>query len=101
MQGKAPGQRRLFLDDPKPIKFQKPASMTISNRFPLKTTSPIEAKTKQMQQYLQQGCKCFNKPLVCSICLLRKTQEAPRAGTPGFRPPEVLLKYPNQTTGIC
>ena len=26
-------------------------------------------------------------------------QKSPRAGTPGFRPPEVLLKYPNQTTG--
>ena len=25
---------------------------------------------------------------------------APRAGTPGFRPPEVLLKYPNQTTSV-
>lgn len=26
--------------------------------------------------------------------------QAPRAGTPGFRPPEVLLKHPNQTTAI-
>jgi cell division control protein 7 len=25
---------------------------------------------------------------------------APRAGTPGFRPPEVLLKYPHQTTAV-
>lgn len=24
---------------------------------------------------------------------------APRAGTPGYRSPEVLLKYPHQTTG--
>jgi len=31
--------------------------------------------------------------------MLRKAQAAPRAGTPGFRPPEVLLKYPLQTTG--
>ena len=25
---------------------------------------------------------------------------APRAGTPGFRPPEVLLKYPQQSTAV-
>lgn len=31
--------------------------------------------------------------------MARKVQAAPRAGTPGFRPPEVLLKYPLQTTG--
>ncbi len=29
----------------------------------------------------------------------RKGQVASRAGTPGFRAPEVLLKCPNQTTG--
>ena len=33
-----------------------------------------------------------------SLCC-RCQQIAPRAGTPGFRAPEVLLKYPNQTTG--
>lgn len=30
----------------------------------------------------------------------RSGQVAPRAGTPGFRSPEVLMKLPNQTTGI-
>ena len=29
----------------------------------------------------------------------RPIQEASRAGTPGFRPPEVLMKCPQQTTG--
>ncbi|UYV63425.1 CDC7 [Cordylochernes scorpioides] len=29
----------------------------------------------------------------------RKAEVAPRAGTPGFRAPEVLLKYKDQTTG--
>uniref|UniRef100_A0A2K5YN26 non-specific serine/threonine protein kinase n=1 Tax=Mandrillus leucophaeus TaxID=9568 RepID=A0A2K5YN26_MANLE len=36
----------------------------------------------------------------CSICLSRHQQVAPRAGTPGFRAPEVLTKCPNQTTAI-
>lgn len=30
----------------------------------------------------------------------RGHQNAPRAGTPGFRSPEVLLKCPNQTTAV-
>ena len=30
----------------------------------------------------------------------RSNQNAPRAGTPGFRAPEVLLKCPNQTTAV-
>ena len=29
----------------------------------------------------------------------RQSQNTPRAGTPGFRAPEVLLKSPQQTTG--
>lgn len=45
-------------------------------------------------------CYCFGKPRICSLCLTRPSQAAPRAGTPGFRAPEVLLKHPSQTPGI-
>ena len=44
-------------------------------------------------------CECFGKLIVCSICNARPSQHAARAGTPGFRAPEVLLKYPHQTAG--
>ena len=37
---------------------------------------------------------------ICNICCHHPTQISPRSGTSGFRPPEVLLKYPNQTTAI-
>lgn len=47
-----------------------------------------------------KACYCFGKPTVCSLCLSRPNQTAPRAGTPGFRAPEVLLKYPYQTPAI-
>ncbi len=33
------------------------------------------------------------------VFLCRVNQVAPRAGTPGFRSPEVLMKCPDQTTG--
>ncbi|KAB1275021.1 Cell division cycle 7-related protein kinase [Camelus dromedarius] len=45
-------------------------------------------------------CDCYATDRVCSICLSRRQQVAPRAGTPGFRAPEVLTKCPNQTTAI-
>lgn len=44
-------------------------------------------------------CNCIGRLQVCSICLSRKPHNAPRAGTPGFRPPEVLLRCPIQSTG--
>ncbi|XP_020041401.1 cell division cycle 7-related protein kinase [Castor canadensis] len=46
------------------------------------------------------SCNCYATDTVCSICLSRRQQVAPRAGTPGFRAPEVLTKCPNQTTAI-
>ncbi|CAL1682295.1 unnamed protein product [Lasius platythorax] len=45
-------------------------------------------------------CYCFGKPKVCTLCLTKPSQTAPRAGTPGFRAPEVLLKHPSQTSAI-
>ncbi|XP_011685101.1 PREDICTED: cell division cycle 7-related protein kinase-like isoform X2 [Wasmannia auropunctata] len=45
-------------------------------------------------------CHCFGRPKVCLICLKQPQQMAPRAGTPGFRAPEVLLKHVLQTSAI-
>ncbi|XP_065411594.1 cell division cycle 7-related protein kinase isoform X2 [Chrysemys picta bellii] len=45
-------------------------------------------------------CDCYATDRVCSVCLSRRQQVAPRAGTPGFRAPEVLTKCPTQTTAI-
>ncbi|XP_072524627.1 cell division cycle 7-related protein kinase [Salminus brasiliensis] len=45
-------------------------------------------------------CSCYMTDCICNICLSRKQQVAPRAGTPGFRAPEVLTKCPNQGTAI-
>lgn len=45
-------------------------------------------------------CFCYGRPMVCNICLVKREIQATRAGTPGYRPTEVLLKYPNQTTAV-
>ncbi|XP_059146496.1 cell division cycle 7-related protein kinase-like [Physella acuta] len=47
-----------------------------------------------------QGCDCFGRPQICSICVARPNQVAPRAGTAGFRAPEVLMKCTEQNTGV-
>lgn len=70
---------------------QRPKNLVFSKPSPV---TQIHSKTPVSQQ-----CHCYGKPQVCSVCMFRKAQAAPRAGTPGFRPPEVLLKYPLQTTG--
>lgn len=45
-------------------------------------------------------CDCDKRARICNTCLSRKGgASAPRAGTPGFRAPEVLLKSHDQTTG--
>ncbi|XP_063706913.1 cell division cycle 7-related protein kinase [Culicoides brevitarsis] len=45
-------------------------------------------------------CYCYGKSQVCNICIVKKEVQASRAGTPGYRPPEVLLKYPHQNTAV-
>ncbi|KAF2363620.1 Protein kinase-like domain [Trinorchestia longiramus] len=51
------------------------------------------------------GCRCYGRGEVCKRCMVRVQQPAARAGTPGFRPPEVLLRHPHQHTvgvvGLC
>lgn len=45
-------------------------------------------------------CYCYGRPVVCNVCIVKRELHAPRAGTPGYRPTEVLLKYPDQTTAV-
>ncbi|XP_025994828.1 cell division cycle 7-related protein kinase isoform X2 [Solenopsis invicta] len=49
---------------------------------------------------VNRKCHCFGKPKICTICLKEPYQVASRAGTPGFRAPEVLLKHVLQTSAI-
>uniref|UniRef100_A0A7N8XB40 non-specific serine/threonine protein kinase n=1 Tax=Mastacembelus armatus TaxID=205130 RepID=A0A7N8XB40_9TELE len=66
------------------------------------TTTTSSACQKKSQRMVQPGitCNCYLTDRVCNICMSRKQQVAPRAGTPGFRAPEVLTKCPNQGTAI-
>ena len=85
--------------DKKPSKPPKPVILTRQS-----ATIATRGGIKKAQDTLKtpQGvCGCYGLPQVCDVCMARKNQAAPRAGTPGFRSPEVLLKCPDQTTGEC
>jgi len=47
-----------------------------------------------------ESCRCYGRGQVCRRCLARPAAAAPRAGTPGFRPPEVLLRHAEQGTAV-
>lgn len=59
---------------------------------------PIESSINKNNNL--NTCNCFGKPKVCSICVIKPSQVASRAGTPGYRAPEVLFKYIHQTSAI-
>lgn len=45
-------------------------------------------------------CGCLKNSVICLECLTKPELNVPRAGTPGFRAPEILLRCQNQSTKI-
>ncbi|XP_056149650.1 cell division cycle 7-related protein kinase [Lampris incognitus] len=88
----------------KPSKTMDPANrrhVSSSQRhLSVKTQSNSQKLQKTAAVNLGLTCDCFLTNHVCNVCMSRKQQVAPRAGTPGFRAPEVLLKCPDQGTAI-
>ncbi|XP_068995639.1 cell division cycle 7-related protein kinase [Embiotoca jacksoni] len=84
----------------------KPVEDGESRRYSSAAWGPLPARTHSSSQKplktVQPGltCDCYLTDHVCNVCMSRKQQVAPRAGTPGFRAPEVLTKCPNQGTAI-
>ncbi|GFN77592.1 cell division cycle 7-related protein kinase-like [Plakobranchus ocellatus] len=69
---------------------------------PIKKQSSFCVPASSSAGFLEKSglCNCLGKPKICSLCIARKNQMAPRAGTAGFRAPEVLLKSPEQDTAV-
>lgn len=62
---------------------------------------PSSSSNSKIGDGKNQGvCHCYGKNMYCNMCVIKKEISASREGTPGFRPPEVLLKYPDQTTAV-
>nr|XP_027195904.1 cell division cycle 7-related protein kinase-like [Dermatophagoides pteronyssinus] len=60
----------------------------------------IHKKSSNQQQQQQRLCDCTQTSTICQNCLSKIELNVPRAGTPGFRAPEILLRYSNQSTKI-
>uniref|UniRef100_A0A8D3A1T9 non-specific serine/threonine protein kinase n=1 Tax=Scophthalmus maximus TaxID=52904 RepID=A0A8D3A1T9_SCOMX len=96
----APSTTKQSLE--KPVNTDDPGSRRFSSASRVPATVRSQSVSQKPQRTLQQGltCNCYLTDRVCNICMSRKQQVAPRAGTPGFRAPEVLTKCPNQGTAI-
>ncbi|KAJ8270163.1 hypothetical protein GJAV_G00111040 [Gymnothorax javanicus] len=88
----------------KPTKVEDVAArkMALAKRRLPPAGAPVSSNHRPKAQGLDRGltCSCYMTDRVCNVCLSRKQQVAPRAGTPGFRAPEVLTKCPSQGTAI-
>ncbi|KAG9511021.1 putative serine/threonine-protein kinase cdc7, partial [Fragariocoptes setiger] len=92
--------------DVTPVKQQN--SSNINNTTPKSSRlrpahpSSVHASHHFSTPKTQQGhrCDCLGKPRTCDACFARPEASAPKAGTPGFRAPEVLLRWHFQTTAI-
>ncbi|XP_063988256.1 cell division cycle 7-related protein kinase-like [Diachasmimorpha longicaudata] len=85
----------------KKVEMNKPQPM---DNYCVKRKRTDENKRELLEETqkseTESRCYCFGKPRVCSLCLTRPSQIASRAGTPGYRAPEVLFKCPHQTPAI-
>ncbi|XP_048845679.1 LOW QUALITY PROTEIN: cell division cycle 7-related protein kinase [Brienomyrus brachyistius] len=74
--------------------------LVVSKRRAMPGRAPVGSQRPRTSLGPGLTCDCYMTDRVCNVCLSRKQQVAPRAGTPGFRAPEVLTKCPNQGTAI-
>ncbi|CAG2105343.1 unnamed protein product [Medioppia subpectinata] len=71
------------------------------NETPKSRYKKVHKKSKTIaNKSIDLKCECLATNQVCGVCKGKPELIAPRAGTPGFRAPEVLLKYLLQTTLI-
>ncbi|XP_063795990.1 cell division cycle 7-related protein kinase isoform X2 [Pseudophryne corroboree] len=104
-------QRTVFGE--KNFNVQSPVTLevnTTKNVKPSKTLDVIRKLAKTVpakntsdgmaRKAASPTCDCYARDQVCFSCLSRSRQIAPRAGTPGYRAPEVLMKCTHQTTVI-
>lgn len=94
------GLAQEYVPEKKPRESKLEHTVTQSVKRKRTDENSFNLSLSSIKKNAEEKCFCFGKPRICSICSARPEQVAPRAGTPGFRAPEVLLKYPSQTPAI-
>ncbi|CAK1547976.1 unnamed protein product [Leptosia nina] len=94
-----PGAKRVALD--LSLRPHTCLSMPVSKQIDtLKINTTLKRNMPKNGASVLTSCACSNIGGVCAWCMRRPGARAPRAGTQGFRPPEVLLKSPVQGTAV-
>jgi len=102
---------KLLLNSSYNTTISTPTTTTVNPIVTGYTAATIKSATKSTHHHSgnisslsssmsNMNCKCFSLDQICRTCTKRNECMAPRAGTPGFRAPEVLLKHLCQTSAI-
>ncbi|CAG5034680.1 unnamed protein product [Parnassius apollo] len=101
----SPGAKRMALDltvFPKKMDVSTPIPKRLA--CPPKVQIPKTMAIKEVPGVVAgaSACPCRGAPGVCWArgCAVWAAARAPRAGTQGFRPPEVLLKWTRQSAAV-
>jgi len=87
--------KKLRLDD-----NSNSNKISICEHKQIKRNMPYQKTQLKHSTTLTKSACCYGKFSICKRCLARKTAKFSRAGTSGFRPPEVLMQYHKQTPAI-
>ena len=74
--------------------------MQPSKRPELSTSADLHHHHQQQQPTTTKACECTAQAYICHGCLSKPELNVPRAGTPGFRAPEILLRSSKQTAKL-
>lgn len=84
----------------KPVKKSPAMNAITTDRTTLLKPPPRKYNVDNRSSGANVKCFCHGRPTICNVCLVKKEIQATRAGTPGYRSTEVLLKYPYQTQAV-
>ena len=76
--------------------------LTQIRRSQSSTTSFVrKISVRRSSQNFRRTVQCqHNDQSICTACISKPLKKTPRAGTPGYRAPEILLRYSEQTEVI-
>lgn len=64
------------------------------------TSSKSSHGLQQPENNQNKACDCLETSFICRVCLAKPELNVPRAGTPGFRAPEILLRSTQQSAKL-
>ncbi|XP_073954599.1 cdc7 kinase [Choristoneura fumiferana] len=83
-----------------PLPCAKRVALDLTMRTRKQNQPPVLPPAHYNPAAARAPCACSGVAGVCDECAAWAPRRANRAGTQGFRPPEVLFKYTDQTTAV-